>query len=63
MRGCSFKANAMSVLYVSRVPSRMIFGQSFELMIPSYSASGLTSGSLDRSDFNFAMKDSTISSS
>jgi len=30
MRGCSFSAKAISVLYVSLVPSRTIFGHSFD---------------------------------
>jgi hypothetical protein len=32
IRGCSLRANAISVLNVRRVPSKMIFGQSFDGM-------------------------------
>ncbi len=37
MQGCSFSAKAISVLLVSRVPSKMILGHSFEDIEKFYS--------------------------
>lgn len=44
MRGCSFSANAVSVLKVRRVPSRMIFGTSFIIAKIGLGLENTTSG-------------------
>jgi hypothetical protein len=37
-QACSFNPRAISVLSVRRVPSRMIFGQSFDMWVPPFCA-------------------------